>query len=379
MSNEITTLKGMTWDHARGFDPMVVTSEVFADQSDQKIRIVWEKRSLQAFADRPIEDMADEYDLMVIDHPHVGDIAATGLLLQLDGQGYDAELQTLEAQSCGVSHPSYNFEGKQWALAIDTATPVSAFRPDMLEHAPQKWDDVVALAEANKVIWPLIPINALMSYFNVLANIGSDFGKEDIGVDPKVGANALTELRRVSLHLPRESFDLDPIGAYEWLSCRNSYSYCPYLYGYTNYSRKGFRPNHVRVANIPAFGENGPVGSPIGGTGIAISARTKHKDIALQYAFWIASEECQSGTFFQAGGQPANVRSWLNEECNQQTDNFFLNTLETLEKSYLRPRHKGYMGFQDVAGDVVRDCLMGKVAEADAAAKVNDLYQRSFR
>lgn len=379
MSNEITTLKGMTWDHARGFDPMVVTSEVFADQSDQKIRIVWEKRSLQAFADRPIEDMADEYDLMVIDHPHVGDIAATGLLLQFDGQGYDAELQTLEAQSCGVSHPSYNFDGKQWALAIDAATPVSAYRPDMLGEAPQKWDEVVALAEANKVIWPLIPINALMSYFNILANIGSDFGKEDIGVDPKVGANALTELRRVSLNLPRESFDLDPIGAYEWLSCRNSHSYCPYLYGYTNYSRVGFRPNHVRVANIPAFGENGPIGSPIGGTGIAISARTKHKDIALQYAFWIASEECQSGTFFQAGGQPANVRSWLNEDCNQQTDNFFLNTLETLEKSYLRPRHKGYMGFQDVAGDVVRDCLMGKLSEADAAAKVNDLYQRSFR
>ncbi|TDQ64424.1 multiple sugar transport system substrate-binding protein [Maritalea mobilis] len=379
MSNEITTLKGMTWDHARGFDPMVVTSEVFADQSDQKIRIVWEKRSLQAFADRPIEDMADEYDLMVIDHPHVGDIAATGLLLQFDGQGYDAELQTLEAQSCGVSHPSYNFDGKQWALAIDAATPVSAFRPDLLDEAPQKWDEVVALAEANKVIWPLIPINALMSYFNILANIGSDFGKEDIGVDPKVGADALTELRRVSLNLSRESFDLDPIGAYEWLSCRNSHSYCPYLYGYTNYSRVGFRPNRVCVANIPAFGENGPIGSPIGGTGIAISARTKHKDIALQYAFWIASEECQSGAFFQAGGQPANVRSWLNEDCNQQTDNFFLNTLETLEKSYLRPRHKGYMGFQDVAGDVVRDCLMGKATEADAAAKVNDLYQRSFR
>ena len=358
---------------------MVVTSEVFSDRLGGNVRIVWEKRSLQAFADRPIEDMAEEYDLMVIDHPHVGDIASSGILLPFDGQGYDQQLQTLAEQSCGVSHPSYNFDGQQWALAIDAAAPVSAFRPDMLANVPTTWEEVVTLAEAGKVIWPLIPINALMSYYNVLANIGHDFGREQNGVDLEIGANALAQLRRVSLKLPADCFDIDPIGAYEWLACRESHAYCPYLYGYTNYSRQGFRPNIVRVANIPAFAANGPIGSPIGGTGIAVSARSKHKEIALEYAFWIASEECQSGVFFDAGGQPANLRSWQNPLCNELTDGFFSNTLETLEKSYLRPRHKGYMAFQDVAGDVVRDCLMGKTTQLDAAKQVNDLYQRSFR
>ena len=30
-----------------------------------------DKRPLQAFADRPIEEMTDDYDLIVIDYPHV--------------------------------------------------------------------------------------------------------------------------------------------------------------------------------------------------------------------------------------------------------------------------------------------------------------------
>ncbi|AVX04896.1 hypothetical protein MXMO3_02383 [Maritalea myrionectae] len=375
--SELITLRGMTWDHIRGFDPMVVTSEVFCDRHDRNVRIVWEKRSLQAFADRPIEEMA-EYDLMVIDHPHVGDIADTGILTHFDGQGFDPELTTLETQSAGLSHPSYAFNGHQWALAIDAATPVSAVRPDLLPIVPEHWDEVVELAEAGKVIWPLIPINALMSLFNVLANIDEDFGQGEQGMDVDVGEWAIGQMMRVARHLPRESFDLDPIAAYEWLSCRSAQSYCPYLYGYTNYARAGFRPHLVTAANIPAFGSNGPKGSPIGGTGIAVSSRSRHQQIALEYAFWIASADCQKGLFFDAGGQPGNRVAWTDARCNSQSADFFNNTLETLERSYLRPRHKGYMWFQDRAGEFVRNALMEEISVGEAIRQINEHYKRSL-
>ena len=48
-------LKGMTWDHSRGYDPMIATSKVFAERHNNEVSIEWDKRSLQAFADRPIE------------------------------------------------------------------------------------------------------------------------------------------------------------------------------------------------------------------------------------------------------------------------------------------------------------------------------------
>ncbi len=144
-------LRGMTWNHPRGFDPMVATSDAYA-QTHPDVRITWENRSLQAFADRPISEMAQTYDLMVIDHPHVGEVARQGNLLALDGLR-DAQLAAIAAGSVGLSHPSYNFAGHQWSLAIDTATPVACLRPDFLDTAPKIWSQVLDLAAPGR--WAL--------------------------------------------------------------------------------------------------------------------------------------------------------------------------------------------------------------------------------
>ncbi len=76
-------LKGIAWDHPRGFDPMVATADLFHTRNPD-IEIVWDKRPLQAFADRPIEEMAFDYDLMVIDHPHVGEASRKNLIYELN-------------------------------------------------------------------------------------------------------------------------------------------------------------------------------------------------------------------------------------------------------------------------------------------------------
>ena len=140
-------LKGMTWDHSRGYDPMIATSEFFSKKHNNKIQINWEKRSLQAFADRPIDQMVDEYDLMVIDYPHVGEVSAKGLLQKFDIDGYQDELNLLKEQSVGLSHQSYNIDGHQWALAIDAATQVSCFRKDLISSLPQSWNDLLNLSK----------------------------------------------------------------------------------------------------------------------------------------------------------------------------------------------------------------------------------------
>lgn len=370
-------LRGMTWDHVRGFDPLIVTSELFAERHPE-VRITWEKRSLQAFADQPIGDLCKAYDLMVIDHPHVGDVASEGELMALNGIGRDEQLIKLAQESVGHSHNSYNFSGKQWALAIDAATPIAIYRPDMLDEPAESWDDVVMLAEEGKVIWPLKPVNALMSFFNHLAGVGHPFGAGDRGADVVVATEALRRMLQVAQHLPFDCFSMDPIGAYEWLSVRSSHAYVPYLYGYSNYSRPGFRPHFVQAANIPVLGSLGPAGSPIGGTGIAVSARCANPELALEYAFWIASAECQRDAYFASGGQPANLVAWRDPSCNDASGKFFDSTLRTIEQSYLRPRHRGYLGFQDVGGDLVHACLTRNTTPIACAHAINDAYERSL-
>ena len=357
---------------------MVATSKAYA-AAHPGVSITWEKRPLQAFADRPIEEMADTYDLMVIDHPHVGEIARSGLLLTLDGSGHDDKLAALAAQSVGVSHPSYGFDGHQWALAIDAATPVAAYRPDKIQTPPTEWNEVMSLARDGRVALALIPINALMTFMGLARNMGAPVAEGPILVDREAGRDVLGMMGEVASLLDRRCLALNPIGIYEWMGrTADGPSYSPFGYGYNNYSRNGYCRFPLVFADAPGIGGNGPRGTVIGGTGIAVSACSPHCDLAADYAFWIAGAECQSGLFFDAGGQPGNAAAWENDHCNAASRNFFRNTRETLETSWLRPRHEGYMGFQDQGGDVVHGFLRGEATENAALDALQAAYEESL-
>ncbi len=376
---ESVHLKGMTWDHSRGFDPMLATSAAYGE-AHPGVTISWEKRSLQAFADRPIGEMADAYDLMVIDHPHVGEVAGSGLLLPFDGLGRDDALATLAAQSVGVSHPSYEFDGRQWALAIDAATPVAAYRPDRIDEAPTRWDDVLDLARGGDVGFALIPINALMCYLGLANNKGFAVAKGDRLMAQEHSAATLETLREITAQVDPRCLSLDPIGIYEWMGrAVDAPAYSPFGYGYTNYSRDGYCRFPLVFADAPGFGDNGPRGTVIGGTGIAVSARSAHREIATDYAFWIAGAVCQKGLFFESGGQPANAVAWEDDACNAASRDFFRNTRETLETAYLRPRHDGYMGFQERGGDLVHACLRGEATVAATVDRLQSAWEDSLK
>ena len=82
-------LKGMTWSHPRGYDPMVACSTLWKEKTG--VAVEWDKRSLQDFESYPVEELARAYDLIVIDHPHVGQITGEGCLTPLDVPGREAE------------------------------------------------------------------------------------------------------------------------------------------------------------------------------------------------------------------------------------------------------------------------------------------------
>ena len=76
-------LNGITWGHSRGYTPLIAFSQRFSELFPA-IEVVWKKRSLQEFADFPIEKLTKEFDLLIIDHPWVGCAAATDCILALD-------------------------------------------------------------------------------------------------------------------------------------------------------------------------------------------------------------------------------------------------------------------------------------------------------
>jgi multiple sugar transport system substrate-binding protein len=172
---------------------------------------------------------------------------------------------------------------------------------------------------------------------------------------------------------------MNPIEVFERLSGRDEWAYCPLLYGYSNYARPGYRRHVVRGADIPALGEEGPCGSQIGGTGLAISARCRAVEVAVDYAFWVAGAACQKGLYFTSGGQPGNAVAWQDDGVNAASNDFFRDTRETLERSWLRPRYDGFLEFQDRGGDIVNAFLRGEAGADQTLDRLDQAYRESRR
>lgn len=368
------TLKGMTWDHPRGYEPLAACSALWKARSG--VDITWDRRSLQDFESFPVDELARQYDLIVIDHPHVGQVTREGCLRPFD----EARLASIAKGTVGRSYPSYHWQGKQWALPIDAATQVQAWRPDRLAAAPKDWTAVLELARAGRVALPLRPPHSLMCLYTLCAQRGAP-GRVDGPelFDVEVASAVCEDLRAVMQVIDPRCLAMDPIAVFEAMALPDARIDCvPLIYGYVNYAWQGFRPVRLGFADIPDVEGRGPVGSALGGTGIAVSARTAHPKEAVDFAVWVADAEAQRGPFAAAGGQPGHAAAWEDDAVNQTAGDFYRATRATLEGAWVRPRHDGYMPFQHAASQRLNAGLLGSKAARDTVHALNALFRESF-
>ncbi|RME54909.1 MAG: extracellular solute-binding protein [Caldilineae bacterium] len=381
MSNTVAKLRGITWNHSRGYVPMVATAQRF-EELHPGVEIHWEKRSLQAFADHPIAELTERYDLLVIDHPWAGFAADSGVLLDLAAHLPAEFMADQAANTVGKSHASYDFDGYHCALAIDAATPVASYRPDLLAKlempVPETWEDLLALARRGAVAMPGIPLDTLMNFYMICSTMGQGpFVDDEWIVDDDTGVQALEMLRELASLCTPEIFEWNPIAVYNALSSRGDLAYCPFAYGYSNYARSGYANKLLRFTDMVAIDGHGRCVTTLGGTGLAISATTPHRKIALDYAQFVASPSCQRTLYADNSGQPGHRQAWLDPEVNRRTHNFFLDTLPALDRAYLRPRYSGYLHFQDHAGDPVQAYVRNGGNPKAVLRRMEQLYAES--
>lgn len=346
-------LAGMTWDHPRGVDGLRAAADLVAERHGASVS--WEARSLLAFGDQHVSDFAAEFDLLVIDHPHVPDAVEAGALLALDEHLDARQLVELERESVGASHESYRYRGHHWGFAVDAAAQVSAFRADHCDGAPLYWDDVLALPDQS-VLWPYKPVDAFSTFATLLAQKGAPLAQPERIVDREVAAEVLDLMIRLAERVPEWCARANPIDIAETLSTTDDHAVAVALFGYTNYSRQGFRTHRLAYDDIPSF-DGRASGATLGGAGIAVSSSTAHPELAVAIARTLAGADVQSGPYTAGGGQPGNLRAWRSDARNVETANFFRNTLRTLERAWVRPRVLGWPDFQLAISHVVHDTL----------------------
>src|ERR1039458_4139355 len=189
------SLRGITWNHSRALPPLVATAQRFEEQHPGT-RIQWEKRSLHDFGHADLMTLAHNFDLLVIDHPMVGDAEATGVLTDLLPLLSSGEIEDFKDDSLGPCFSSYEYAGRLYALPIDAAAPAASFRPDLLDRlgleVPREWNDVMALARQRRAQMPAFSADLFLNFMGLCVSRRSAVaaGPEQL-VDHEIGAECL--------------------------------------------------------------------------------------------------------------------------------------------------------------------------------------------
>src|SRR5438105_4845496 len=167
-------LRGRTWQHRRAIDPLIETLPDFRAQHPG-IDVEWTSRSLASFEFQSVEELSRSYDLIILDHPFIGDAARKGYLLCLDSL-----LAGRDADYIGSSLSTYHYEGAVYAAPVDAACQVAAFRPDLMIQIgggiAKTWMEVLSLGDAVarkslKLAFAFAGVHSLMTFFTLIAGM----------------------------------------------------------------------------------------------------------------------------------------------------------------------------------------------------------------
>jgi len=374
-------LKGIAWNHPRGYQPLIATSKEFS-KIHPTISIKWDVRSLKEFGDMPIEELIESYDLITIDHPYMGQADDKGLLLKLEEYISKEEMRIVQEKSIGACFDSYVYNGHLYALPIDAAAQVAAYRKDILSEfgliVPTTHKDLKAfypkVPAGLAVAWALCPTDLWCSFLTLCAqNSGVGFIGNSI-FNKDVGSNVLDEIKHHLDFLHPESIHWNPIQVLDHMGKYDEIIYCPFLFGYTNYARNGYCKNRIDFTQSPE-GEQDNISTLLGGVGLAASASTKYPDASSKFIAFVASDEIQKSIYTHNAGQPANLEAWLDKNNNRKCNNYFNDTISSIEKAYVRPRHPGWNDFQDKGAQILHEGVLRNRSSDKIIQELNELYQ----
>ena len=109
-------LRGLAWDHRRCWGPLEASVARLQAATPGRDRLGPAQPAMTS-AKAPLEAVLAAYDLVVFDHPFVGEIAEGGLMVPFDEHLTDEAKAFFERDSVGKSWQSYQREGRPMGAA----------------------------------------------------------------------------------------------------------------------------------------------------------------------------------------------------------------------------------------------------------------------
>ncbi len=363
--------RGLTWDHPRGRVALEEHARTALD-ADGSALIAWDVHPLEGFESTPIAELAERYDVIVLDHPHLGDALAADAIRPLDEVFDPGFLGGIATACVGASYRSYVMDGRLWALPLDAATQVAVCAPDSVFEDPETWSDVTELAKDAPVALSLAGPHAFLTFASVCAALGVDPATEpgDGFVPAAVGEEAIDLLAQLGAKAPIGTESLNPVGLLERMRAVGDIAYIPLVYGYVNYA---MGPGALRFGAAPSF-RVGRRGSTIGGTGIAITTRSQPDAALIAHLAGLLDPSIQAGFIPDHAGQPSLRSAWNDGRVNAAAGDFYRRTRSTIEDAWIRPRVPGFVPFQSAASGMLREAILNRADPAATLRRLDALF-----
>jgi multiple sugar transport system substrate-binding protein len=373
---------GLTWDHPRGCNALLEASRRL-EQKRASIAIRWERQPLGEFESRPIEELCARYDLVVMDHPHLGTAVLRNCLQPLDEWLSAASIERLAAMTVGSAFQSYYYGGRHWALPIDVATQVMALRLDVLgaRPVPTTWTEVLQLSKEVPMTLSIGGPHALITFYSICVALGEPPTSLDpaILISQSTGEKALKLMAKLSARTSEFGFDLNPIQILERMTQTDTVACCPLVYGYVNYAdSRAYQRRSLKFAEAPVAYKGGRHGSTLGGTGLALSQKARIRPELVEHLLWLVSEDAQRTLIPDFDGQPSGLAAWSDPDLNRRWNGFYTDTLATVRDAWIRPRYPGYIEFQLEGSAIIQSGLRRGRSFRKVLHLLQDAYARSL-
>ncbi len=385
------TLRGRTWASRRGYGGLAASAEAYT-QLRPDVQVEWEQLDFdELFYDsrRQFVTGSVNFDLLMIDHPWVGELAVNGWLVDMDELLTSVQQLDLDEDADRSSLEAYRYDdgacARLWSLPVDGACQILAFRPELVgtavDQLPGDWDSFLALGESlheppdhcaytHQFGGP----NHFLTLLGIAAALGdAPYSSPSRGLHRDAGARGLDILRRIwelSIESQVESPDTLVHRTFPLMMAEDRAAMCPGVFAYiTHYGGEGER--QLAIADMPVMPETGKRTSLLGGMGLAIASASPHRDAAWEYATFVMSREVQGGVFVENGGQPGRVSALTSGYADAECAGFGPVLAAALDDCYIRPTPPGWHRAERAGGDVVSRFLAGEVAERETLAELD--------
>ena len=340
----MTKLRGLAWDHRRCWGPLDASVAPYGGQPS-RLEIAWDRRSLYEFGEAPLEAVLAAYDLVVFDHPFIGEIARGRLMVPFDELS-DREDEGASSSATRSASPGSPTSATGAMGAADRCrlpgrllSPGPAGR--LWRSVPRSHDECWRLdarrAQGRQMARPAAGADRRhVPAADLRQSAGRRRGVHRSATRSSAPSASCASLRRSSHPM---SPNWNPIRCYDHMVADDDVVYVPFAFGYVNYALAA----DARHLPSPTFRRR------LGGRAARRRRHRRQRPVEAPRrgdrlcAAILCSPEYQRGDYVRPEGSPARSRPGGTTSVNAATRDFFSDTLQDDPGLLSRPTHAGFL------------------------------------